>query len=111
MEFYYVQNIVKYTIFQYFSEHLSSNIIILSAHTLTYIFTEPSLLITDTANLYYKVPISHGVEMKDGIVKDACTKLGMDPVCFSSGSNWNVDGCVEAAKGGQPLRAISVSVD
>merc|ERR1712240_409583 len=45
--------------------------------------------------------------MKDGIVKDACTKRGMDPVCFSSGSNLNVDGCVQTAKEGQPLRAIS----
>ena len=48
--------------------------------------------------------------MKDGIVKDACTKLGMDPVCFSSGSNLNVDGCVETAKGGQSMRAISESL-
>ena len=45
--------------------------------------------------------------MKDGIVKDACTKLGMDPVCFTSASSYKVDGCVDTAKGGESMRALS----
>ena len=46
--------------------------------------------------------------MKDGIVKDACTKLGMDPLCYGSfGNSLNVDGCIHTADGGWSMRDIS----
>ena len=45
--------------------------------------------------------------MKNESVKDACTKLGMDPVCYSSSSTLNVDGCIHTAKGGQTMQVIS----
>merc|ERR1712227_505986 len=52
-----------------------------------------SLLVSDSANYYYKVAVSHGVKMNGRAVKDACDSAGMTTVCYHFMIN-NVEGCV-----------------
>ena len=69
-------------------------------------FTGPALLTSDSANSYYKAPVPHGQELKDGSVSEVCSKLGLQPVCHSS-SSYKVDGCVLTAKKGSAMGDLS----
>merc|ERR1711962_2420 len=60
----------------------------------------PSLLTSDSVYDFYKVPISHGVEMVTAPVDGVCKTAGMNTVCLNKNINFsfNVEKCITMAR-------------
>merc|ERR1712059_58061 len=56
-------------------------------------------LTQDHENMYYKVPVPHGVELRQGTVSNVCNSTHMKPVCHNR-SDFRVHSCVDTEQRG-----------